>query len=90
MEVVLSKLESLESYKDLLKVWCRRNDVKVNFLVDMTLSKSKSISSKLVKTYLYFLFSYSKNFSNFQFKWLENELKLFHFCLLAVSAISQI
>ena len=68
MEILLSRLESLPTYKDVLKVWCRQNGIKVSFLVNMTLSKSKSIHSKLVKTYSNILLSYAKSVI-FEYKW---------------------
>ena len=51
MENLLARLESLPSYKELLKESCKTNGIKVSFLITMTLSRAKSIHKKLILTY---------------------------------------
>ena len=89
MENLLARLELLPDYKDLLKEWCKSNGIKVSFLITMTLSRAKTIHKKLLLTYANKLFSYSKGYGKTKTRWLENELRLFHFSLLAVSCLAQ-
>ena len=70
MENLLARLESLPSYKEMLKEWCKTNGIKVSFLIAITLSRARSIYKKLMLTYSRTLFRYSKGYGKTNTRWL--------------------
>ena len=47
MERIFGRLENLPNYKDMMKLWCRQNGIKVSFVVNLSMAKAKTINKKI-------------------------------------------